>query len=541
MRTFSLLVIALILSLATLASAEPANEIPTSPGAVAARKKLDGAIAKADKAYLDACTAARDIYVASLQQALDAAMKGTKPDEGQWLKAEIELAKGGKAPVGDKPPVTTVMPAQTRCLRSLDKAVDDRKRVVEGARKQYMTDLEPVKRTAMNEMKDLDEASRVAGEIERAKVMEFDLPIAGNTNIGPEKKPDKVNVLRLIDLDRDPVMFGSFTWEKDELHIVPAKGHGLNTIRLPYRPPAEYDYTVEFTVLALRGPKDMNMICAAGDSSFAWLAGGWDNTGCCFVAVNGEWNLRNPTFTHNPRGVLEPGKRTKMTVSVRKGSVSASMDGKVMAQLQTDFKNLRLNGAAGVGLGVLGLWTFDDVVIHKAEVVEISGPGKVLRRLDAKQMREQEQVFQTLRTGRFLSLIDLTPRAVQVGAGDFMINHNGGKYPVIVDKEECTKYLYAHAPSSLIYDIPEGAIGFRAVGVRPAGGFRADIGQWRLAVTVDDCEVYLSRDIKEMKGQIEVAIPLPKGAKQIELRADPLEKHDWDHCIWAYPEFLFPR
>lgn len=101
-------------------------------------------------------------------------------------------------------------------------------------------------------------------------------------------------------------------------------------------------------------------------------------------------------------------------------------------------------------------------------------------------------------------------------------------------------FYFAHAPSSLIFNIPDGAIGFRAIGTHPAGTFRPDIGQWRLAVCVDDCEVFLSGGIREAGGKIPIEIPLPKGARQIELRADPLGSADMDHCVWAYPEFLFP-
>lgn len=229
-----------------------------------------------------------------------------------------------------------------------------------------------------------------------------------------------------------------------------------------------------------------------------------------------------------------------MVVSVRRDGVSASINGKTVAQLATDFKNLDLQGHIGVGLGVLGIHTANHSIVHSAEVVEIGGPGKIIRHLDAQQTRAQAMAFRNLRVGKTLSLTEMRPRAQQIGWGTFMINQNGFSQPVMINGRECGRYLYAHAPSSLIYDIPEGAIGFRAVGARPAGTFRADIGQWRLAVCVDDCEVLLSRGIQEEGGHIDIEIPIPKGSRLLELRADPLGKSEHDGAIWANPEFLFP-
>ena len=160
----------------------------------------------------------------------------------------------------------------------------------------------------------------------------------------------------------------------------------------------------------------------------------------------------------------------------------------------------------------------------------------------AAEAEQKEGTFRGLKVERRVSLTELTPRATQVGFGSFMVNQCSDNSRVLIDGRPCRTYVYAHAPSSVIYDIPEGVIGFRAIGTSPTGGvFRRDIGQWRLAVRVDDAEAFISKGIQEANGKIVVEIPLPKGAKEIELRADPMGGASHDQAIWAEPEFLMGK
>ncbi|MCX5661907.1 MAG: NPCBM/NEW2 domain-containing protein [Planctomycetota bacterium] len=493
---------------------------------------------------MEAVAAAREAYIASLQQALDVAMSAANLEDAKWAKSEIERIKAGEAASAEKPKLSMAAAAQTRFARAGEKSQEDRKRSLEAARRQYLIELEAAKRTALSVAKDLEEAGRIAAEIERSKVMEFAqaepgaAAAAGNAASpasAAERKPGKINLLKLVDLERDPVMYGIWKWEKEGLF---SDGPGWKTIRLPYQPPAEYDYSVEFTVTgAAKGELLLN--AAAGDRSFFFNAGIKNTPFYYFGYINGRWD--NSSTVRLPKGIDE-GVRAKSTIKVRADGVTGWINDKQVTKLDAEYPSLIHDAnELVVGLHVLGISTGDKVVIHAAEVTEISGPGRIIRHIDAQQMRTQSQALKSVRVGKTVSLTELRPRAKQVGSGAYMINQNGYAQPVMLDGRECLRYIYAHAPSSVIFDIPEGAIGFRAIGTRPAGSYPADSGQWRLAVCVDDCEAFLSRGIQEEKGRITVDVPIPKGSRQIELRADPLGNLAHDGAIWTNPEFLFPQ
>ncbi|MCX5660524.1 MAG: hypothetical protein NTW19_12495 [Planctomycetota bacterium] len=448
MRIIALLAFLISLHVALIAQAEPTAEGPTSAPALAARKKLDGVVAKADQARNVFVASAREAYLASLQQVLDAALKAASLEDAKWTKAEIERMKAGESMSGEKPKLPMAAAAQNRFARANERAQEDRKRTLDAARRQYVFDLEAAKRAALSEAKDIEEANRIVGEIERANVMEFGqtsaVPVGNAVQVVPaDQKPGKINLLKLVDLDRDLVLYGVWKWENGAL-VVDRKGKWVNSIRFPYQPPAEYDFTMEFTIGSLGKPGDMIMICAAGDSTFGWVAGGGgNNSTLLFGAVNGVWGEGNPTLSNNLKGVFEAGHRHKMVVSVRRNELLASIDGRIVKQFPTNFKNLGFPGSLGIGAGVLGLCIGNDaVVVHAADVDEISGPGKIMHHLNAQEIRAQSQMFHALRIGKSVSLTELRPRATQAGWGDLMINQAPGKNLIMIDGKECGRFLF---------------------------------------------------------------------------------------------------
>jgi hypothetical protein len=183
-------------------------------------------------------------------------------------------------------------------------------------------------------------------------------------------KPTVVNLLPLIDPKKDTVK-GGWAIEKGELRVESSKAHSV--LEIPYRPPEEYDFRVEFTRLS--GSFDVSLALTKGDHSFQWCAA-LDDRLYGFGQVGGrdvpEWS--GSVIRPN---LLQNGKRHTALVQVRRGGVKAFFDGKLLNDLSTDGSDLsmypgtRLRDDCFLGLTT---WT-NAVVFHKIEVVEVSGPG----------------------------------------------------------------------------------------------------------------------------------------------------------------------
>ena len=110
---------------------------------------------------------------------------------------------------------------------------------------------------------------------------------------------------------------------------------------------------------------------------------------------------------------------------------------------------------------MLGLCTYDAVSIQKAEVIEINSPGHIIERLDSSKVGTTKWPL-ARPAGTSVSLTTLTPRSVLVYTDHLRLNEVPEGDKVIVDGKPCTRFIFAHADSSLLYDIPSGAIGLCA-------------------------------------------------------------------------------
>jgi hypothetical protein len=134
--------------------------------------------------------------------------------------------------------------------------------------------------------------------------------------------------------------------------------------------------------------------------------------------------------------------------------------------------------------------------------------------------------------------IDLTTlKAKKAAAAHGGLGFNSsdtGEVPSVAGKE-CKTYIFAHAPSNLIYEIPAGTRFFLATGVRRAPRVE---GSWKYMVTVDGKMLWESKSLTTYEGfEVEIAVALPPGAKEIQLSTDTLGSDNGDHCVWAYPRF----
>jgi formylglycine-generating enzyme required for sulfatase activity len=160
-----------------------------------------------------------------------------------------------------------------------------------------------------------------------------------------------------------------------ELSLTPAADSGglvRGRLAVPYRPPDEYDLKVEFTRVS--GFGGVGQTLAASGKRFHWIAGGYFNTTCEFYRVAGP--PAYPAFVLAPV-VLRSGDRYTSVVHVRKGGVWASLNGQLVAAHKTDFSDLQLPDDLSVGDGLLGITCESPVRIHKIEVTEVSGQGRL--------------------------------------------------------------------------------------------------------------------------------------------------------------------
>ena len=134
------------------------------------------------------------------------------------------------------------------------------------------------------------------------------------------------------------------------------------------------------------------------------------------------------------------------------------------------------------------------------------------------------------------SLIELKPVSYSVGWADMLVNASLDGFVVSLDGQACTEYIFAHAPSSLVYEIPPAATHFTAIGIAPQGV--PNPGTWVYSVKIDRKIVFESRSLQTYPNkQVPIEIVIPKGSRKIELIISEMNDRTADHSVWAKPRF----
>ncbi len=219
-----------------------------------------------------------------------------------------------------------------------------------------------------------------AAEFERVTVYSADgLPALADRLAKPAGAPPApgkrtVNLLPLLDPARDAV---HGAWKREGGDLVSDGSVAYARLRLPYQPPEEYDFRIEFTQ---RGGSDLLQLLTGRGRSFTWLMGAWGGRWDCFDTVKGHPCTREGGNILGAASGVRRGGRHVSVVQVRKDSIAAFLDGKLVVRHPTDFSDLGIPREWSVGEGALGLGTtFCTTVFHAVEVVEVSGTGKPLR------------------------------------------------------------------------------------------------------------------------------------------------------------------
>jgi hypothetical protein len=516
-------VLAALMLICVCAASRAQEDSPTSPDAIAARKAFDASVSAARDAYSRAFTSARQTYLDDLRREL------RQPDitsaQAIAIDDEIKSISAGGDPAAN-PALKIVSLARARCESAGDRARAAAEKSIDAARDNCIRKLKAAQQRWLPARgNDLAEVRRIQAEITLVQK-----PLSLRAANSPPARV--VDLLALLDVDAD-ALEGNWRSNPQGVHSGPVPVH--KRIRIPYHPPQEYDFRAQFTVL--RGNGDVNLICSARGRSFAFLAGAYENSVAGFGLVDGRVVRDNATV--NRAGPFwRLNQRHAIEVRVRHDEITGLIDGKVASHYRpsSNFADLDIGMDWTVGVDVLGIGTLNETMFHSVEVVEISGPGQPITRFNPRAAANPLPA-----RARYVSLLDYQERAFQVGWGRLTRNsHPSGHITVPIDGKPCEKYLFDRAPSSIIFDIPAGAIGFRAIGAKPIfiDGARCP-GSYRYCVDVDAAELFVSPSLSDIE-QTPIAVSFPPGSRRLELRVNPLHDATLDHAVWAFPEFVFP-
>jgi hypothetical protein len=201
---------------------------------------------------------------------------------------------------------------------------------------------------------------------EAAKVANTSVKRAGRT----------VDLLAMVDVSRDPIRG---TWTRSAGGISVAHLEGATVLQLPYYPPEEYDYEIEFT------PDDdgrnVNQFMSAGGRSFAWKLNAHNVVPPLygFELLDGKFCKDFKEAATQLDAALEKGRRYRSTIQVRRGSLRALLDDKELVRWSGDFKRFSMEDHSRLSdelhLGI-GSWK-RAVTFHKIQVTEVTGTGRV--------------------------------------------------------------------------------------------------------------------------------------------------------------------
>lgn len=147
-----------------------------------------------------------------------------------------------------------------------------------------------------------------------------------------------------------------------------------------------------------------------------------------------------------------------------------------------------------------------------------------------------------------LFLGDLKPLRAEVGWFSYRVNQyensdiREGRLPMIAGKA-CDRYILAHAPSRIEFELPAKATRFTAVGFgpthtkKPVASFRKS---WKYRVEVDGRSLFESRELSSYpNSEVAMDVSLPPEARRLVLIIDACGDANSDHSFWGQPQLHF--
>lgn len=196
----------------------------------------------------------------------------------------------------------------------------------------------------------------------------FIICTSGTSAAGDAKPPATVNLLRLIDPARDAV---KGTWKLADGALV--SDNSWASLQIPYTPPAEYDLRVSFA--RQEGKRQVVVIFPRPGEGCSWQLGKLNNTVFAFMSINSGGKTNPTSIWRQP--ALENNRRYTTLVSVRKDGVKAYLDGQLVSEWKTDYRDMsveapwKLRDAQFPGVGSCQSPT----AFYSIELVEVTGTG----------------------------------------------------------------------------------------------------------------------------------------------------------------------
>ena len=203
---------------------------------------------------------------------------------------------------------------------------------------------------------------------------------AATSATAPMTTPDgRIDLLALFDVKRD-VLAGEWTREAKGLKVKQSETTVyVPRLQWPYQPPEEYDYEIEFT--QGNGNGTVEQLLSAQSRSFAWVLNSAlkDGVKAGFETLDGmNLDNRKDASIMRPK-LLEPGRRYRSRVEVRKRQLRAFLDDELLVEWSGDFQRLDIIPRNALRDKLhLGLAANDrGALFHKVTVREVSGVGKL--------------------------------------------------------------------------------------------------------------------------------------------------------------------
>ena len=175
--------------------------------------------------------------------------------------------------------------------------------------------------------------------------------------------PRIVDLMPLIDPDRDGST-GRWKMEADGLTCTVAMRAKLG---IACQLPEEYDFRIEYTRQSVE--ELVGQIFTLNKHRGMWAMNGWKGTISGFQFIDDK--QANVNYTMKRNLPFHVGERHVSLVKVRKGSVDALLDGKVVDAMKTDGSDLSLDSGWDLPDYPLGVACYAGVtVFHKIQLIE---------------------------------------------------------------------------------------------------------------------------------------------------------------------------
>ncbi len=177
------------------------------------------------------------------------------------------------------------------------------------------------------------------------------------------------SLMPLVDLNVD-VIEGKGKWKRQDQKLICEVGHFLPRIQIRYVPPEEYDFSVTFSQ-----PRQRNGICLImpkpGGGTFFWTVGFHNGSGYGFCP-EGKSHRGGDIG-----GLIDGVSMYTTTVQVRRNGVKGLLDGQLLINHPTNFRDLTNDGWHKMPNDrVLGVGCDDPTTFHRIEIVEITAPAR---------------------------------------------------------------------------------------------------------------------------------------------------------------------